>query len=58
MKILFLGDIVGPSGCMVVEKYLKKIVEKNKIRDTGWTNEEAMKAVISLGIVTPEKIKK
>ena len=25
MKILFLGDIVGPSGCMVVEKYLKKI---------------------------------
>ena len=33
-------------------------VEKNKIRDTGWTNEEAMKAVISLGIVTPEKIKK
>ena len=33
-------------------------VEKEKIRDTGWTNEEAMKAVISLGIVTPEKIKK
>ena len=34
------------------------LVEKDKIRDTGWTNEEAMKAVISLGIVTPEKIKK
>ena len=31
MKILFLGDIVGPSGCMVVKKYLKKIVEENKI---------------------------
>ena len=31
MKILFLGDIVGPSGCMVIEKYLKKIVEENKI---------------------------
>ncbi len=28
MKILFLGDIVGPSGCKVVEKYLKKIVEE------------------------------
>ena len=31
MKILFLGDIVGPSGCTVVKKYLKKIVEENKI---------------------------
>ena len=31
MKILFLGDIVGPSGCMVVEKYLMKIVKENKI---------------------------
>ena len=31
MKILFLGDIVGPSGCMVVKKHLKKIVEENKI---------------------------
>ena len=31
MKILFLGDIVGPSGCMVVKKYLKKIVKENKI---------------------------
>ena len=31
MKILFLGDIVGPSGCMVVKKYLKRIVEENKI---------------------------
>ena len=31
MKILFLGDIVGHSGCIVVEKYLKKIVEANKI---------------------------
>ena len=30
MKILFLGDIVGPSGCMVVKKHLKKIVEENK----------------------------
>ena len=33
MKILFLGDIVGPSGCMVVKKHLKKIVEENKINN-------------------------
>ena len=31
MKILFLGDIVGPSGCKVVKKYLNKIIEENKI---------------------------
>ena len=30
MKILFLGDIVGESGCIAVEKYLpSKIKEKN-----------------------------
>ena len=31
MKVLFLGDIVGQSGCMVVKQDLKKIVEENKI---------------------------
>ena len=31
MKILFLGDIVGPSGCKVVNKYLKNIIEDKKI---------------------------
>ena len=25
MKVLFLGDIVGPSGCAAVKKYLKKV---------------------------------
>ena len=37
MKILFLGDIVGPSGCMVVKKHLKKIVEKKKLELTNLT---------------------
>ena len=31
MKILFLGDIVGDSGCIAVKKHLKTIIEKNKI---------------------------
>jgi len=31
MKILFLGDIVGKSGCEAVKKYLPKKIEKNKI---------------------------
>ena len=31
MKILFLGDIVGKSGCLAVEKYLLKKKEEKKI---------------------------
>ena len=31
MKILFLGDVVGESGCMAVEKNLPEIIKKNKI---------------------------
>ena len=31
MKILFLGDIVGDTGCIAVKKNLKTIIEKNKI---------------------------
>ena len=31
MKILFLGDIIGPSGCTSVKKYLPEIKKKNKI---------------------------
>ena len=30
MKILFLGDIVGESGCIAVEKYLTKISSGKK----------------------------
>jgi len=31
MKVLFLGDIVGPSGCAAVKKYLKKVINENRI---------------------------
>ena len=31
MKILFLGDIIGPSGCKSVKNYLPQIKKKNKI---------------------------
>ena len=31
MKILFLGDVLGPSGCKSVQGHLPKIKKKNKI---------------------------
>ena len=31
MKILFLGDVLGPSGCKSVQSYLPQIKKKNKI---------------------------
>jgi len=31
MKILFLGDVLGPSGCKSVQGYLPQIRKKNKI---------------------------
>ena len=39
MKILFLGDIVGPSGCKVVKKYLPDVI-KNKAIDFVVANGE------------------
>ena len=31
MRILFLGDVIGLSGCSFVEEHLPKIIKKNKI---------------------------
>ena len=31
MKILFLGDVVGPSGCKSIQSYLPQIIKDNKI---------------------------
>ena len=31
MKILFLGDVVGKSGCSAIQKYLPKLIEINNI---------------------------
>ena len=31
MRILFLGDIVGPSGCNVVKRFLPEIIKKRDL---------------------------
>ena len=31
MKILFLGDIVGPAGCKAIKNFLPNIIQKNQI---------------------------
>ena len=48
MKILFLGDIVGDSGCIAVKKHLKTIIEKNKIEFVIANGENA--AINGVGI--------
>ena len=48
MKILFLGDIVGDSGCIAVKKHLQKIIEKNKINFVIANGENA--AIDGVGI--------
>ena len=31
MKILFLGDVVGPSGCKSVQDHLPQIIKENNV---------------------------
>ena len=54
MKILFLGDIVGNSGCETVKKYLPKKIEENKIDFVIVNGENAAKE----GVGITEKITK
>jgi len=54
MKILFLGDIVGNSGCEAVKKYLPKKIEENKIDFVIINGENAAKE----GVGITEKITK
>ncbi len=54
MKILFLGDIVGDSGCKAVKKYLPEQIEKNKIDFVIVNGENAAKQ----GVGITEKITK
>ena len=54
MKILFLGDIVGNSGCEAVKKYLPKKIEENKIDFVIVNGENAAKE----GVGITEKITK
>jgi len=54
MKILFLGDIVGKSGCEAVQKYLPIKIEENKIDFVIVNGENAAKE----GVGITEKITK
>ena len=48
MKILFLGDIVGDSGCKAVKKYLPEQIEKNKIDFVIVNGENAAESGVGL----------
>jgi metallophosphoesterase (TIGR00282 family) len=52
MKILFLGDVVGNSGCSAIQKYLPDSIKKNKIDFVIVNGENAAKE----GIGITEKI--
>ena len=56
MKILFLGDVVGPSGCRSVEKYLPQIVKKNKIDFVISNGENAADAGVGITEKITEKL--
>ena len=43
MKILFLGDIVGNSGCFAVKKFLPEIIKSKKINFVVVNGENAAK---------------
>ena len=48
MKLLFLGDLVGVSGCSVVMKNLKKEIERYKIDFVVVNGENADKSGVGL----------
>ncbi len=48
MKILFLGDIVGNSGCIAVKKNLSKIIKKNQIDFVIVNGENAAKEGVGI----------
>ena len=54
MKILFLGDVIGPSGCKSVKSYLPQIKKKNKINFVIANGENAADS----GVGITEKITK
>ena len=43
MNILFLGDIVGNSGCIAIKKYLPNIIKSKKISFVVANGENAAK---------------
>ena len=48
MKILFLGDIVGESGCNAVKKYLPEKITQNKIDFVIVNGENAAKEGVGI----------
>ena len=48
MNILFLGDIVGNSGCSAVKKYLPNIIKSNKINFVVVNGENAAKEGVGI----------
>ena len=48
MKILFLGDIVGPSGCEAVNSYLPSIIKEKKIDFVIANGENAAKEGVGI----------
>ncbi len=48
MKILFLGDIVGDSGCEAVKKFLPMKIEENKIDFVIANGENAAKEGVGI----------
>ena len=48
MKILFLGDVAGPSGCKAVQDYLPQIKKKNKIDFVIANGENASEAGVGI----------
>ncbi len=48
MKILFLGDIVGDSGCEAVKKFLPIKIEENKIDFVIANGENAAKEGVGI----------
>ena len=48
MKILFLGDIVGDSGCSAIKKFLPNILKKNKINFVVVNGENAAKEGVGI----------
>jgi len=48
MKILFLGDVAGPSGCKAIQVYLPQIKKKNKIDFVIANGENASEAGVGI----------
>ena len=48
MKILFLGDVAGPSGCKAVQSYLPQIKKNNEIDFVIVNGENASKAGVGI----------